>query len=290
MEFKNKLFSQVAEQLGVERKIYLPPYRPQSNGRIEGFHNFLKSCLAKHISRNREWDDVAPLATTSYNWLPNQHSKESPFFVMFGRDALINLKHLINPKLRYMGTEELILDLEIMSNIYQAQIHNVKLAGQCIIEDQKPVPNPKISTGDLVLVRDHTSKLFMSKYKTDYRVIQVLGNKVEVKDNNGKMSWFHISDMKKTDMITKLICQLPDYDAFGCKGRLNFDPERVKDFEWTLEDQNVIFDPSHILDVPDKETATAVKQRSHPMQLRSAEVQGISLNEIILGVYCKITA
>ena len=70
-EFKNKLFSQVAEQLGVERKIYTPPYRPQSNGRIEGFHNFLKSCLAKHISRNREWDDVALLATTSYNWLPN---------------------------------------------------------------------------------------------------------------------------------------------------------------------------------------------------------------------------
>ena len=92
MEFKNGLFSQVAEQLGVERKIYMPPYRPQSNGRIEGFHNFLKSCLAKHISRNREWDDVAPLATTSYNWLHNQHSKESPFFVMFGRDALTNLK------------------------------------------------------------------------------------------------------------------------------------------------------------------------------------------------------
>ena len=99
--------------------------------------------MAKYISRNREWDDVAPLATTSYNWLPNQHSKESPFFVMFGRDTLTNLKHLINPKLRYMGMEELILDLEIMSNIYQAQIHNLKLARQHIIEDQKPVPNPK---------------------------------------------------------------------------------------------------------------------------------------------------
>ena len=130
MEFKNELFSQVAEQLGVERKIYTPSYRPQSNGRIEGFHNFLKSCLAKHISQNREWDDVAPLATTSYNWLPNQHSKKSPFFVMFGRDTLNNLKHLICPKLKYMGTEELILDLEIMFNIYQAQIHNLKLARQ----------------------------------------------------------------------------------------------------------------------------------------------------------------
>ena len=114
--------------------------------------------MAKHISRNREWDDVAPLAMASYNWLPNQHSKESPFFVMFGRDALTNLKHLISPKLRYMGTEEFILDLEIMSSIYQAQIHNLKLARQHIIEIKNQSPNPKISTGDLVLVRDHMSK------------------------------------------------------------------------------------------------------------------------------------
>ena len=33
-EFKNDLFTQVAEQLGVERKIYTPPYRLQSNGHI----------------------------------------------------------------------------------------------------------------------------------------------------------------------------------------------------------------------------------------------------------------
>ena len=108
-----------------------------------------------------------------------------------------------------MGTSDLILDLEIMSNIYQAQIHNLKLARQQVIVDQKPIPNPDINTGDLVLVKDHTSKTFMPKYKTDFRVIRVLGNKVEVKDNNGKMSWYHISDVKKTDMVTKLICQLP---------------------------------------------------------------------------------
>ena len=119
----------------------------------------------------------------------------------------------------------------------------------------------------------------MPKYKTDYCVIRVLGNKVEVKDNNGKMSWFYISDVKKTDMITKLICQLPDYDAFGHKGRLNFDPEIVKDLGWTLEDQNVIFDPSYISDVP----AAAVKKRSYSLQLRSAKVQEISLNEINIG-------
>ena len=119
----------------------------------------------------------------------------------------------------------------------------------------------------------------MPKYKTDYHVIRVLGNKVEVKDNNGKISWFHISDVKKTDMITKLIFQLPDYDAFGHKGRLCFDPERVKDLGWTLIDQNDIFDPSYISDAP----ATAAKQRSHPIQLRSTKVQEVSLNHINIG-------
>ena len=113
-KFKNDLFSRVAEQLGVERKIYSPPYRPQSSSHIKGFHKFLKSCLAKHISRHREWDNVVPLATASYNWLLNQHSKESLFFVMFGRDVLTNLSQLIKPNLRYMGTKDLILDLELM--------------------------------------------------------------------------------------------------------------------------------------------------------------------------------
>ena len=70
---------------------------------LKVFINFLKSCLAKHISRHREWDDVVPLATASYNWLPNQHSKESPFFIMFGRDAVTNLSQLTKPKLRYNG-------------------------------------------------------------------------------------------------------------------------------------------------------------------------------------------
>ena len=68
---------------------------------------------------------------------------------------------------------------------------------------------------------------------------------------------------------------------FGHKGRLNFDPEIVKDLGWTLKDQDVIFDPSYISDVP--ATSTAVKQRSHPMQLRSAKVQEIYLNEINIG-------
>ena len=90
-EFKNKIFEQVAKELGVVYKLYIPPYHPASNGRIEGCHAFLKACISKHISPKLEWDDSVPLACAAYNFIPNEHSKESPFFLMFGRDPVLPL-------------------------------------------------------------------------------------------------------------------------------------------------------------------------------------------------------
>ena len=75
-------------------------------------------------------------------------------------------------------------------------------------------------------------------------VFKVTGPKV--KDNNGKLSWYHISDIKKTDMVTKLICQLPDVDAFGRTCRLSFDPEHVKDLGWVPNDWTYKFSPDHM--------------------------------------------
>ena len=99
-----------------------------------------------------------------------------------------------------MGTEDLIQDLELMSNIFQMQIHNLGMARVCVIEGQQPVTKPDIAVGDLVLVRDHKSKCFMPKYKVDFCVVHIQGNKVKVKDNCGKLTWYYISDIKKTDM------------------------------------------------------------------------------------------
>ena len=78
----------VATTLGVEHRVYSLLYHPLSNGRIEGFHNFLKACMSKHVSKFLEWDQVIPLAYTAYNFSPNKCSKESPSFLMFGRDPL----------------------------------------------------------------------------------------------------------------------------------------------------------------------------------------------------------
>ena len=108
-EFKNKLFKEVPSQLVIEYKVCTPPYRPQCNGNIEGFHKYLKSCLAKHIIINMEWDEFTELATVAYNFIPNFSLKESPFFLMFGRDPYMPLNKLLSQAMRHLGTDEGIL-------------------------------------------------------------------------------------------------------------------------------------------------------------------------------------
>ena len=83
-EFKNEVFKEMLQSLGTEKLIHSPPYRPQSNGRIEGFHRYLKACIAKHMRAGLEWDKVTVMATAAYNHFPNMSAKESAFFLMYG--------------------------------------------------------------------------------------------------------------------------------------------------------------------------------------------------------------
>ena len=88
----------------------------------------MKVCTAKHVSTTLEWDDIVPLACTAYNFFPNKHSRESPFFLMFGQDALVPVVKLLQPKVRYLGNDKNILSMEALQNIYQLVTTNLKYA------------------------------------------------------------------------------------------------------------------------------------------------------------------
>ena len=75
-----------------------------------------------------EWDILVPLAYATYNFILNEHSKESPFFLMFGRDPVLPLNTLLSPKVRYLGNDINILYLEAMKNMFQIATTNLKIA------------------------------------------------------------------------------------------------------------------------------------------------------------------
>ena len=171
-EFKNKLFEQVSQELGIEHKVYSPPpHHPASNGRIEGFHSFLKVWLAKHIKSSLEWDEMAHIACSVYNFIPNEHSREAPFFLMFGRDPRIPWNDLLRPCIRYLGMDETILSLQALRNIYKMVAHNLKTAYKCLEQEQKTFPT-RVKTEDLIMLKRHDKKTFEPVYEGYYCVLK----------------------------------------------------------------------------------------------------------------------
>ena len=102
-EFKNKIFEQMAKELGVVFKLYTPPYHPASYVKIEGYHAFLKAWISKHIAPQLEWDDLVTLACASYNFIPNEHSKESPFFPYVWKKSCFTSLFFIRTKNKVHG-------------------------------------------------------------------------------------------------------------------------------------------------------------------------------------------
>ena len=144
-----------------------------------------------------EWDEVCTLATAAYNFLPNEHSREIPFFIMFGRDPRLPLAELFQHKLRYLGTDETVLSLQALRNMYLIIAENL-----CKARERSATPYPKkptpIQPNQLVTLKVHIRKTLDPRYEGTYRVISIKGNQVELA-RNGTVTptkWAHISHLK----------------------------------------------------------------------------------------------
>ena len=232
-EFKNQLFEQVANELDVKYKDYTSPYRPSSNGHIEGFHNFLKACISKHISPQLEWTSVVPLACAAYNFLPNEHCKESPFFLMFGRDSVLPLNKLLSPQFQYLGNDLNMLSLEALKNMFHLAAENLhKARSHRDPSVPKHLPH-HFEVGDTVLIKNHTATAFDDKYIGDFRIVSFKGNEVElIPSTGGKSKMEHISNIKYIMPAERYISQIPDYETFGRQTKLCLNPRNVPNLSW----------------------------------------------------------
>ena len=180
-----------------------------------------------------EWDGIVPLACAAYNFLPNEHSRESPFFLIFGRDPLLPLTKLLKPKIRYLGKDENILFLEALKNIYQLVVTNLRYAREK--RQPKTYVEPKLKEGDLVLVKDHTAKAFQPRFKGNFRVVTQKGNQVEVRPaEGGETTKFHVTDIKKILSADQAVSCLPDYNKLGRLTKLRLKPGSIPDLNWQL--------------------------------------------------------
>ena len=93
----------VLQQLGIDR-IFSAQYHPQSNGKLEVFHKYLRPTLKKLCEKDPpNWDKYLNQVLTSYRVIPNLATAETPFFLVYGRDQNLPLHHLLEPMQHFLG-------------------------------------------------------------------------------------------------------------------------------------------------------------------------------------------
>ena len=87
-EFQNNFMDQVLKQLGIDR-IFSAPYHPQSYGKLEVFHKYLKPTLKKLCEKDlSNQNKYINQVLASYRVTPNLATIEIPFFLVHGRDQI----------------------------------------------------------------------------------------------------------------------------------------------------------------------------------------------------------
>ena len=239
-EFKNRLWIEVFNKLRTEQK-FTPIYSPQCNGRMEGFHKFLKATIAKQLENCMEWDDLVWKATAAYNFFPTESSGIAPFFLMFGCEAAVKHTLLASESPKYVGTDNSMINIELMTKLYLVVAHNLNEARKARDGNKKKkgtATQEQLKIGDNVLVRDHTSKAFQPKYK-DFCIVGLLGkNQVEIKDNHRHTTKVHCRDVKKIPMSEK-VCQLYEEEQIGKvrKGRKAIPSSKMPDLGWDATEE-----------------------------------------------------
>ena len=281
-EFKNKMWDEVFKRLKMEHRV-TPIYSPQCNGRIEGFHRFLKACIGKQLQQGLEWDDLVWKATAAYNFFPTESSGFSPFFLMYGHEA--NAKHMIlaEETTKYLGDNEGVLNIQLMTKLLQVVAYN--LAKSRTARDgnrlkRKNFRPRHIKINHPVLVRNHTTKPFEAR-SNDYICVGFEGNnRILVKDNHGKITKVSRKDVTPIEMDIK-IAELFKESRQNSKIRdaqLAWPTSRIPDLDWKFDEDIQLVEPVReqvysLEQTQEKEQPITPSPAAAPMEKETQPVQ-----------------
>ena len=174
MEFKNSLMDQVLQQLGIDR-IFSAPYHPQSNGKLEVFHKYLKPTLKKLCKKDpANWDKYLNQVLTSYRITPNLATAELPFFLVYGRDPNLLLHQLLEPMQWFLGDPD-SGKLHLETHRLALAIAKKTLDENRFTATQKTLArdHPAFQVGNHVYFKNKQPGKWDLKWRPGYRIVRI---------------------------------------------------------------------------------------------------------------------
>ena len=135
----------------------------------------------------------------------------------------------LEPRLRYLSNDDVILSLEALKNMYLIVMENLRHA-RGTGQHKGPIKNI-ITLNQLVTLKVHLRKTLTPRYEGNCHVVSVKGNQVELAREGTVLptKWYHVSHVKPLLQANEAINRLPAYDTFGRKGKLAIHPDNIPD-------------------------------------------------------------
>ena len=180
-EYVNEAIDLLSTKMNIKRNI-TTPYHPAGNGKTERCHRFLNNILAKGVQDklHSEWEDVLPSALLAMRTCVNESSKYTPYMLMYGRDPILPLDTLLEPRRRYYGDEYVPTMLQRLQTAFAHVAINTKKAREYIKRQaDKKARQRLFNEGDPVFLHDPCikegqMKKLSSPWRSHYRIVEMI--------------------------------------------------------------------------------------------------------------------
>ena len=91
--FNNKVVQNLCDKFQIHQQLS-SSYHPQTNGLTERFNKTLCETLAKSLEKENQWDEHIESALFAYRTTKHSTTKQTPFYMMYGREALLPIDEI----------------------------------------------------------------------------------------------------------------------------------------------------------------------------------------------------
>ena len=182
VQFTSDVFKEVAEMLGVKQRM-TATYNPMADGQAEKAIGTLTNTLSKLVGVNpTDWDLMIPYALWAYRTAIHATTKETPYFLVYGRDPVdptdVKVKHWLQKATKVENYTQEVADrlLEAKKRV-DIEVAKVKKATKKRY-DKNRIDNP-FKVGDIVWWKANAktpkeNRKLKAKYNGPYKITEMI--------------------------------------------------------------------------------------------------------------------
>ena len=199
--FQSESMEALCKQLGI-KQLRTTAYHPQTDGAVEKFNKTLGDMLTAHVHQDpQNWDTHLDYCVACYNQTTHISTKETPFFLLKGRDPLEPTD--LRPPMRYRGLEDEsnIFTQQWSDAIDLAKAHLIIAQNQQKQNYDKAIRPCVFEVGDQVLLKESKSQTgkFYMRWDGPFRIVDKLSslNYLIRAENSNTTQTVHVNRLRK---------------------------------------------------------------------------------------------